>query len=111
MFYCSAAHQKSDWNAHVDNCVPYTITRKDGVAKLRLRKEIKKGTILLEEAPFFHVPEANGPAVYAFCIVCGLQMTTPNTCANCSWPVCGYECEWVCYSQRRLFLHKLKTKF
>lgn len=97
VYYCSLNHQKEDWKRHKNSCAPYSVSTKDGVKVLILRRNVPQGTILLDETSIFHVPESNGIKVDSICLVCGLHMisATDSRCSICTWPVCGLNCEAV----------------
>ncbi|CAG7826737.1 unnamed protein product, partial [Allacma fusca] len=83
------------WKIHKKDCNCYRIIDEPELGKgFVATREIKAGSIILDELPVVFAPSWDTPS----CITCGV--TLPRTvkyqrCPKCTWPICSLECAKV----------------
>ncbi|CAG7732253.1 unnamed protein product, partial [Allacma fusca] len=103
--YCSAEHQKEDWNGHRKHCRYFKIVEDSNLGKgFIATRDIKAGTVIFEEepvavSPVLEISYLESRRGLICCLTCGLAddewqpSMTGHRCTRCKWPICSTECE------------------
>lgn len=98
VYYCSVAHQRTDWAAHKLQCHPFHVAHNERFGRhLISARAIKAGEIVLREKPLVKGPAQITSPVCVGCLH-GLnvdQLTGPSAvqCTRCGWPLCSVRCQ------------------
>lgn len=98
VYYCSVAHQKSDWRQHKSACHPFRVEHSEHFGRhLIAARDIRAGEIVLRERALIRGPAQHTAPVCVGCLqaLTAEQLTNSTGCRRCGWPVCSEACEKV----------------
>ncbi|KAK8397381.1 hypothetical protein O3P69_004837 [Scylla paramamosain] len=77
--------------ALVFGCGPFTVTKRKDVGRLLVAsRDLEVGEMILSEAPLVIGPRQDSEPL---CLGCYRRTSGDYRCSQCSWPLCGRQCE------------------
>ena len=90
IWYCSRAHQISNWKTHMKECKPYKIMQNDVLGRhLVATRDIKAGELLIEDPNLIMGPKLITEPV---CLACYRPVDGSFCCPKCGFPMCDEGC-------------------